>query len=121
MQALARREGSGDWLMGGVVAYHRDVKHGLLGVTDDVVVSANAACQMASGARAALGAGLGIAVTGAGGPEPQDGQPPGTVWIAVDDGGAPVSALLRLSGDPEQVCIDSVAGALSFATERLQH
>jgi nicotinamide-nucleotide amidase len=119
VQALARVEGSSEWLMGGIVAYHGDVKHQLLGVRDKVVVSANAVCQMASGAREVLRAGVGIAVTGVAGPDPQDDKPPGTVWMAADTGDGPVSALLHLEGDPKQICASSVAAVLAFATDVL--
>ena len=38
---------------------------------------------MAEGVGARLGAGYGVATTGVAGPDPQDGQPPGTVFVAV--------------------------------------
>src|SRR4051794_1767495 len=56
VQELARTEGSGEWLRGGVVAYASEVKYELLGVTAAKVVSAAAAQQMARGALAVLGA-----------------------------------------------------------------
>ena len=51
VQALARQEGSGDWLTGGIVAYQRSVKHDLLGVRANKVVSRQAAAEMASSVR----------------------------------------------------------------------
>lgn len=39
--------------------------------------------QMAQGVRRELGAQWGVATTGVAGPEPQDGRPVGTVYIAV--------------------------------------
>ncbi len=36
VQALARQQGSGDWLRGGVVAYQRSVKHGTVWLGVDV-------------------------------------------------------------------------------------
>ena len=65
------------------------MKRRVLGVTAPKVVSRRAAEEMASGVRAALGADIAVAVTGVGGPDEQDGEPPGTVWIGVDDGTAP--------------------------------
>jgi nicotinamide-nucleotide amidase len=115
VQALARVEGSGEWLRGGVVAYHRGVKHELLGVTDEIVVSAQAASEMASGVRRVLGADVGVAVTGVAGPDPQDGRPPGTVFVAVDCGDGPRSSELSLSGEPGDICTDTVSAALRMA------
>jgi hypothetical protein len=51
VQALAKAQGSGDWLLGGVVAYASSVKHGLLGVSAEHVVSPESAEQMAVGVR----------------------------------------------------------------------
>ena len=99
VQALARAEGSGDWLRGGVVAYARGVKHDVLGVAADKVVSSAAAAEMAGGVRRLLGADVAVAVTGVAGPDHQDGEPPGTVWIGVDTG-APVASFLGAAGTP---------------------
>jgi nicotinamide-nucleotide amidase len=115
VQALARVEGSGDWLLGGVVAYHRQVKHEVLGVTAEIVVSDAAARQMASGVRQLLGADVAIAVTGAAGPDPQDGRPPGTVFVGVDAGDGPTVAELSLQGEPEEICARTVVEALDLA------
>ena len=104
VQALARAEGSSDWLAGGVVAYRRDVKHTVLGVTADKVVSEQAAREMATAVRGLLGADVAVAVTGAGGPEPQDGERPGTVWIAVDHAGRQLAEHHHFDGDPGEVC-----------------
>ena len=84
---LAASPGSSEWFRGGVVAYDRTTKHGALGVPDGPVVSEPAVRTMAEKAAGMLGADLTLAVSGAGGPEPQDDQPPGTVWFAVDDRG----------------------------------
>ena len=104
VQALARAEGASDWLCGGVVAYARTVKHQLLEVRADKVVSEQAAAEMAGATRRVLGADIAVAVTGVGGPEEQDGEPPGTVWIAVDDGARSRTALHQFDGDPASVC-----------------
>ncbi|MEJ2888607.1 CinA family protein [Actinomycetospora aeridis] len=82
---LAASPGSSEWFRGGVVAYDRTTKHGALGVPDGPVVSEPAVRAMAEKAAELLGADLTLAVSGAGGPEPQDDQPPGTVWFAIDD------------------------------------
>jgi nicotinamide-nucleotide amidase len=82
--------GSSDVVLGGVIAYHNDVKVAQLGV-DAATLSAHGAVsepvalQMACGARERLGADVGIGVTGVAGPgggTPE--KPVGTVWVAVD-------------------------------------
>jgi nicotinamide-nucleotide amidase len=120
VQALARVGGSGDWLLGGVVAYHRSAKHDLLGVTAAKVVSADAAAQMATGVRLLLGGDVAVAVTGVAGPEPQDGESPGTVWLAVDLGDGPATELLSATGTPTEICAQAVDAALRLLVTALR-
>ena len=58
---------------------------GVDGVLLDQVgaVHGEVASQMAEGVRRVCRADLGLATTGVAGPEPQDGQPVGTVFVAV--------------------------------------
>ena len=119
VQALARVEGSSDWLRGGVVAYDRTVKHEVLGVTDDKVVSDQSARAMAAATRRLLRADVAVAVTGVGGPDPQDGEPPGTVWIAVDSDGHQLAEVHCFAGDPNEVCRSALVTALSALDEAL--
>lgn len=52
-----------------------------------------------------MGARASVAVTGVGGPHPQDGQPAGTVWIAVCHGERRRAALHHFAErDPAAVC-----------------
>lgn len=81
--ALGQGPQASEWFRGGVVAYAVGVKHDLLGVPQVPVVSREAALAMAQGARERLGADVAVAVTGVGGPDPQDGLEPGTVWVGV--------------------------------------
>ncbi|MBF6076874.1 CinA family protein [Nocardia beijingensis] len=74
---------SSAWFRGGLVAYSTEVKRSVLGVPDVPVVSRPAAEAMATAVRDLLKAVVAVAVTGAGGPDPQDGQPPGSVWFAI--------------------------------------
>jgi PncC family amidohydrolase len=75
--------------VGGVIAYHNDVKRNLLGVSvQDLekhgAVSEEVAVQMASGVRGRLGADVGISVTGIAGPDGGTPEKPvGLVWVAV--------------------------------------
>jgi nicotinamide-nucleotide amidase len=119
VQALARVSGSGQWLRGAVVAYASAVKHDLLAVTAEKVVSQLAAEEMARSVRQRLGADVAVSVTGAAGPDPQDGEPPGTVWIGVDDGRAVTATRVQLDGSPEDVCHQTVLAALERVLGRL--
>ena len=74
--------GSSRAFRGSVVAYSGDVKRELLGVPEGPVVGEEAVSAMAAGVCRVLGADVSVAVTGVAGPDPQDGQEPGTVWMA---------------------------------------
>jgi nicotinamide-nucleotide amidase len=117
--AFARAQGSSDWFRGGIVAYSSAVKYDLLDVPYGPVVSEAAAVAMARGAGRLLKADVAVAVTGVGGPDPQDGEPPGTVWAATcpDLGGA---ILFRLSGSPESICEQVCAQTARMLRERLE-
>jgi nicotinamide-nucleotide amidase len=117
---LAGLEGASEWFRGGVVAYAAGVKHDVLGVGPVPVVSERAALDMASGVRALLGAEVALGVTGVGGPDEQDGNPPGTAWIAVDVRGRACAELHRFDGDPTEVCDATCAAALTQLYAALQ-
>jgi nicotinamide-nucleotide amidase len=94
---LVNVPGASTWFRGGVVAYASEVKHTLLDVPPGPVVSAPAARAMAAGVRRALGADIGLGVTGVAGPDAQDGERPGTVFLAVA-GLAPAAGALAGDG-----------------------
>jgi nicotinamide mononucleotide (NMN) deamidase PncC len=59
---------------------------------------------MAQGVRRRLGADLGLGITGVAGPDEQEGQRPGTVFMGVDLGdGDPVTVHAMVPGDRERV------------------
>jgi nicotinamide-nucleotide amidase len=118
--AFARASGSSEWFRGGIVAYSSAVKYDLLDVPDGPVVSEAAAVAMARGASRLLGADVAVAVTGVGGPDPQDGEPPGTVWAAIWPDHLGGSVLLRLSGSPESICEQVCAETVRMLRERLE-
>ena len=80
--------GSSDYFVGGVVSYSNEVKHNVLGVSEDSLrlhgaVSREVVEQMAQGAIRTLGcdcSGATSGVAGPGGGSPE--KPVGTVWIA---------------------------------------
>jgi nicotinamide-nucleotide amidase len=89
---LTQLAGSSSYFPGGVIVYSNEAKIALAGVDPALIarvgaVSGEVAEALADGARAALGADVGVGVTGIAGP---DGgtvdKPVGTVWFAVRDG-----------------------------------
>ncbi|WP_129783432.1 CinA family protein [Promicromonospora panici] len=105
---------------GGVVAYATDLKAGLLGVDGGLLAERGAvdeavAAQMAAGVRSVTGADVGLATTGVAGPEPQDGQAPGVVFVAVSTPVASEVHRLDLDGDRSQVIADAARGVLELA------
>ena len=103
-ESLAAVEGAVDFLRGGLVAYQDGVKQSHLGVTAASSLSAEAAAQMASGACHMFRADAAVATTGVAGDEPQDGVPPGTVFVATAVDGVVGVNRYRFGGDPVQVC-----------------
>lgn len=117
---------------GSVTAYATELKHRMLGVDAGLLAQRGAvdpqvAAQMAAGVRKALGADWGIATTGVAGPDPQDGQPVGTVFVALDGpvgpdsgsaGGGKVQSL-RLNGDRAEIRMESVRSVLALLLKEL--
>jgi nicotinamide-nucleotide amidase len=118
---LARQEGASDWFRGGVVAYTRMTKERLLDIGDAPVVSEAAARSMAAKVAELLSADVAIAVTGVGGPDPEDDIPPGTVWIAKYSAGETEAHLFRFDGDPTEVCDQTCDTAEILLESRLGH
>lgn len=111
--------GASDVYVGGLVAYQGRIKHQLLEVPDGPVVSAQAAEAMASGARRLLGCDVALATTGVAGPDPQEDQPVGTVFIALAMGDELESHLLRLPGRRQLIREFTVISALEMLRRRL--
>ena len=118
--AFARASGSSEWFRGGIVAYSSAVKYDVLDVPGGPVVSEAAATAMARGAGCLLGADVAVAVTGVGGPDPQDGEPPGTVWVATWPDWLGSAVLLRLAGSPESICEQVCTETVRMLRERLE-
>ncbi|MYT36128.1 nicotinamide-nucleotide amidohydrolase family protein [Streptomyces sp. SID8356] len=110
---------------GSLTAYATALKEEVLGVDGTLLAERGAvdpevARQMAAGVRRVLGADWGIATTGVAGPEPQDGQPVGTVYVAVagPSGVEKVSAL-RLNGSRADIRKESVGSVLELLASEL--
>ena len=114
--AIARGADARHWFKGGLVAYQRAVKEQLLNVSTGPLVSERCVSEMATGAAALMRAEVGLAVTGVGGPQPDEGHEPGTVWIAVRTPMGIRSELYHLKGDsPNEICASSCVQAVELA------
>ncbi|MYS20455.1 nicotinamide-nucleotide amidohydrolase family protein [Streptomyces sp. SID4948] len=124
---LAGVPGASRTFRGSVTAYATALKHELLGVDAHLLAERGAvdpevARQMAAGVRDRLGADWGISTTGVAGPDPQDGQPVGTVFVAAAGPGneAPRALELNLTGDRTAIRTASVAAILELLAARLR-
>ncbi|MHB1583362.1 MAG: nicotinamide-nucleotide amidohydrolase family protein [Acidimicrobiales bacterium] len=113
--------GASRWFRGGVVAYDAGVKHALLGVPPGGVVTAEAAAEMAGGARRVLGADVGLGITGVAGPDEQEGVAVGTVFVGLAlPGHDSVTAELHLPGDRPRVRQYAAISALDLLRRTLR-
>ena len=101
-QAITSVAGSSAVMRGAVVAYHNDVKSGVLGVSVDTLAAVGAVSeevvrQMVSGVARLMAADCAIATSGIAGPgggTPE--KPVGTVWVAVKAGDVVKTKKLQL-------------------------
>jgi nicotinamide-nucleotide amidase len=117
---LANVPGASRTFRGSLATYATDVKRSILGLTAESVVSEEAAKQMAQGAQRVLGSDVAISVTGVAGPDEQDGQPVGTVWMAAAIPGQEIEVTsMRLPGDRERIRQFSTISLLNMLRMRL--
>ena len=108
----------------GLIVYATELKAELAGVPDDLlsargpVRDPDVAAALAAGARERCGADWGLATTVVAGPDPQDGVPVGTVFIAL---AGPRTVVRRLALDGERAAVRSrtVNAALTMLLEAL--
>lgn len=122
---LARVTGASDYLLGGAVCYDAERKRRILGVSRETiegpgVVSRECATEMASGVRRLFVSDLGVALTGAAGPEPHDGAEPGTVWVALEGSDLRHARRIRAPGDRAMVVRWSEQAALDLVRRHLE-
>jgi len=125
--AIVDSVGASSWFRGGVVSYDTRVKRRLLGVDADLLdehgaVHPEVARQMAERVRAVVStddgpADVGIGTTGVAGPDPQDGQPVGTVFIGVATPERTVVREFAFDGDRAAIRAATVTAALELALE----
>ncbi|NLV77969.1 MAG: nicotinamide-nucleotide amidohydrolase family protein [Rhodococcus sp.] len=105
-------------LRGGLVVYATDLKATLAGVdarqlTEDGPVAESTAAALAEGARDRCSATWGVGLTGVAGPDPQDGHPPGTLFVGIAGPGGTSVVCPAVAGDRWQIRLGAVEAAVS--------
>ncbi|MFF0814112.1 CinA family protein [Rhodococcus sp. NPDC003318] len=122
---IAGVPGASAVLRGGLIAYATELKAELAGVDRDTLaadgpVAATTAAELAAGAASRCGADWGIGLTGVAGPDPQDGKPVGTVFLAVAGPDGVHTRQLVVSGSRWQIRRDAVVEAVSDLLGRVR-
>jgi len=117
---LVNVPGASRWFRGSVVSYASEVKFSVLGVPEGPVVSEEAARAMADGVRSVVGSDVGLSITGVAGPDAQDDQPPGTVFVGLSRPGHPTQAFrFAVPGDRDRVRQYATIAALDLLRRSL--
>jgi len=112
--------GASKWLKGGMTSYATSVKQELLSLTPGPVVSRDAAISMAIHVADLFGADIGLSFTGVAGPDTQDNQPVGRVYIGLSMPGIDPEAIeLNLPGDRSLIRQLAVISGLDLLRRRL--
>ncbi|RCK58352.1 CinA family protein [Microbacterium sorbitolivorans] len=127
--AIVDVPGASRAMRGGIVAYDTRAKRELLGVDGELLAARGAvdplvAEQMARGVRRAFildgsVTDVGLATTGVAGPDPQDGQPVGTVYVAVAVGDDVAVERCAFEGDRASIRAAAVDAVLGLALREL--
>jgi competence/damage-inducible protein CinA-like protein len=124
---LTERPGSSAYVLGGFVAYANSAKQQQLGIPAGLIesggaVSAEVAEAMAVGARARLGADIGVGVTGVAGPDGGSAaKPVGLVHLCVVGVDRTLARRVMLPGPRAEVRRRAVVTALHLLRELLAH
>jgi len=116
---LSSTPGASTTFTGAVVSYAGEVKRDVLGVTAERVVSSDCAEQMAIGVRQLLGVDWALSTTGVAGPDEQEGQPVGTVYVGMASTQRVRSVRLALEGDRAEIRRAVCAAALQLLLEEV--
>jgi nicotinamide-nucleotide amidase len=123
---LTDRAGSSAYVLGGLVVYSNEAKHGLAGVPTELIdrvgaVSAEVATALAAGARERLGADVGVGITGIAGPDGGTPEKPvGTVHFCASTAQRSVDRKVRVPGSRADVRARSVTIALHLVRTLLE-
>jgi nicotinamide-nucleotide amidase len=117
--------GASEVFVGSAVVYTNEAKMGVLGVAGEVLegsgpVSEECAREMAARARRVFGADLGLALTGAAGPESHGGEPPGVIWIALEGEHVAHARGFQVPGERDRVRRWAEQAALDLVRRHLE-
>ena len=111
---------AGSWFSGGAVTYTVEAKQKALGVPEGPVISEQCARAMAEGAARVLGADCAVGVTGVGGPDRQEDQPVGTVFIAIHTPAGTTCEEHHFDGEPAEILDRTTLRALELLAAGLE-
>ena len=117
--------GCSDYYLGGVCSYANEVKMGVLGVKKETLdtvgaVSPETAEQMAAGVAKALGADVGVGITGVAGPGGgTDDKPVGLVYISVWHDGKNVTRKMQTANGRDRIRMQAASTALDMIRRRV--
>lgn len=126
--AISAVPGASAVFRGGLITYATDLKVSLAGVSADQVdehgvINERTAKEMASGAAHICRADIGLSATGVAGPDWQDAEPPGTVWLGLALPGRWEDRIrarqLHLAGGRAEIRSRTVLAALGWLTDCL--
>jgi nicotinamide-nucleotide amidase len=125
---LTDQPGASDYVKGGLVVYANDAKVAQAGVPAELIerhgaVSAEVADALAHGARARLGADVGVGVTGLAGPGGgTEEKPVGLVWLSVVTAdGEPLTRSVNLPGSRVDIRDRTTTVAMHLIRRALLH
>lgn len=124
---LTDLSGSSEYMLGGLVVYSNESKVAQAGVPPRLIeahgaVSEEVAVALARGARDALGAQVGVGLTGIAGPGGGSAEKPvGLVWLSVAGPEGELTRSVRLPGARPEVRERAVTVAMHMIRRALQH
>lgn len=122
---MTKAAGASEVFLGSLVVYDSEAKNRVALVDRAILegpgpVSEAAAAALAEGAADVLGADLGLSTTGVAGPEPHDGEPVGTVFVAASLNGKTRVRRIRGYGDRDNIRALAVTAALDLGRRLLE-
>lgn len=126
-ERITRVPGSSRYFLGGLVAYHNEVKSGFLDVPRSVLESCGAASSeaariMAESVRRRFGADFGVSITGIAGPSGGSAtKPVGLVYVALAEAGrSPEVVEKHYPGGRDRIRLQATQTALDLLRKRIK-